>query len=220
MCGLFFAIRKTGARMSTRTLFRALKAPVGNVYAKLVLVVLADISNEKDQCWPSHQYIADLAECSIRAVQLHLKRLETDGHITILKRFDTAGKSTSNLYTIHPIDRVQDMHPMGGRVQELQGEGAGAAHNTPIDTPIFINREKWAEWVDHLKAKRKTPPATTIAKQQKFLADYDKPAQGRIIDQSILHNWQGLFPLKETRNEPTRRGQTRGRESIEVIYVD
>lgn len=125
--------------MSTKCLFRALKATVGNPQGKLVLIILADISNEKDQCWPSHQYIADRAECSKRSVFRYIKELETAGHITVFRRSDDNGKSTSSLYTVHPKAGVTDLHPSEGRVTGChgegdtvaRGEGDTVANNTP-----------------------------------------------------------------------------------------
>lgn len=133
---------------------------MGNSQRKLVLIMLADIANEKQQCWPSHQYLADRSECSKRTVINHIAALSEAGFISIQKRFTGDGKSTSNLYTVSVSMGVQDLHPSEAGVQHLHGEGAAdsplrgaaSAHNTPtlitlpIDTPTVEDKfdEFWS----------------------------------------------------------------------------
>lgn len=201
--------------MSTQCLFWALKLKVGNPHRKLILLTLADIANEQRQCWPSHDYIADRAECSRRSVIDHLASLERDGFIRVSRRYDE-GQQQCNVYTIH-TGGVQDLH--SGGVQELHRGGAGAAHNTPIDTPIVINASAWAEWIEYRKqAKKKMTPAT-VKRQQAFLAGYTKTIQQQIIDASIQNGWTGLFEPKEQgigQIRRTGRGNPRATESIDA----
>jgi len=186
--------------VSTQCLFWALKLKVGNPHRKLILLTLADIANEQRQCWPSHDYIAERAECSRRSVIDHLGALERDGLITVSRRYD-ARQQQCNVYTI-VAGGVQDLH--SGGVQELHKGGAGAAHNTPIDTPIYINKDAWAEWIDYRKQSKKKMTPATIAKQQKFLSEYDDDTQQRIIDTSIKQGWAGLFEPKENNHANTQ----------------
>lgn len=89
--------------MSSHCLFWAIKQPVGDPYQKLVLIVLADVANEKHQCWPSHDYIAALAECSRRTVVRAVEELSNKGLITVQNRTNGAGFKTSNLYSFHRV---------------------------------------------------------------------------------------------------------------------
>ena len=47
---------------------KAMGVKVGNSLRKLVLIKLADNANDKGECWPSYQHIADQCECSRTAV--------------------------------------------------------------------------------------------------------------------------------------------------------
>jgi uncharacterized phage protein (TIGR02220 family) len=124
--------------VSTKYLFRAIKAKIGNAQRKLVLITLADIANEHGKCWPSHQYIADRAECSRRSVITHLSALEKAGIISIEQRSEN-GIKTSNVYRIHDVQEfhidVQEFHK--GSETVAQGGSETVAHNTPtlLDTP-------------------------------------------------------------------------------------
>ena len=63
--------------------------------------------------------------------------------------------------------------------------------------------EAWGEWRDYV-AMRQTikRPLTNRAKAMALerlqgLAPGDEAHQRRILDQSVFHSWQGLFPLRE-----------------------
>jgi uncharacterized protein YdaU (DUF1376 family) len=68
------------------------------------------------------------------------------------------------------------------------------------DAPEFINADAWNEWLEYRKQSKKKMTAATIAKQHKFLSDYDKQTQSIIINQSIQNGWAGLFEPKGKTN--------------------
>ncbi|HBZ2630508.1 TPA: helix-turn-helix domain-containing protein [Klebsiella pneumoniae] len=79
---------------------KAMGVKVGNSLRKLVLIKLADNANDKGECWPSYQHIADQCECSKSAVRNHIDALEDMG---LLKRENRVGVNngkgnTSNVY--------------------------------------------------------------------------------------------------------------------------
>ncbi len=75
----------------------ALSVKVGNHGRKLVLIKLADNANDKGECWPSYQHVADQCEMGRSTVKAHIKQLEKDGFLKIEARND--GKS-SNRYLL------------------------------------------------------------------------------------------------------------------------
>lgn len=86
--------------MSMSLMAKAMGVKVGNSLRKLVLLKLADNANDKGECWPSYQHIADHCECSRSAVRTHIDALETMG---ILRRENRLGVNngkgnTSNVY--------------------------------------------------------------------------------------------------------------------------
>ncbi|MDC9604936.1 helix-turn-helix domain-containing protein [Xenorhabdus griffiniae] len=58
--------------MSMSLMAKAMSIKVGNPLRKLVLIKLADNANDKGECWPSYQHIADHCECSKSAVRSHI----------------------------------------------------------------------------------------------------------------------------------------------------
>ncbi|HIF0469128.1 TPA: helix-turn-helix domain-containing protein [Klebsiella pneumoniae] len=82
---------------------KAMGVKVGNSLRKLVLIKLADNANDKGECWPSYQHIADQCECSKSAVRNHIDALE---HMGLIKRENRVGVNngkgnTSNVYYLN-----------------------------------------------------------------------------------------------------------------------
>ncbi|MCS2161685.1 helix-turn-helix domain-containing protein [Scandinavium sp. H11S7] len=82
---------------------KAMGVKVGNSLRKLVLIKLADNANDKGECWPSYQHIADQCECSKTAVRNHIDALEEMG---LIKRENRLGVNngkgnTSNVYYLN-----------------------------------------------------------------------------------------------------------------------
>lgn len=68
---------------------------------KLVLVTLANRTNERGICWPSQQLLADECGISIRALADHLKALEDDGFIQRSTKHLGKGNGSRTYYKIH-----------------------------------------------------------------------------------------------------------------------
>ncbi|WP_444959802.1 helix-turn-helix domain-containing protein [Microbulbifer sp. VVAC002] len=81
---------------------KAMKTKVGNPLRKLVLIKLADNANDKGECWPSYQNIADQCEVSRASVRNHIKALREAGLLRLENRKSTHDprQNTSNLYTL------------------------------------------------------------------------------------------------------------------------
>ena len=181
--------------MSAECLFWAVKAKIGNPQRKLILIALADIANEKRQCWPSHAYISTIAECSKSSVIRHLAFLQDEGLINIENRKDGEGKK-SNLYTIYPM-----CHPDTTLVSQRHHPSVTVTHNTLIDTHIDTIRnmglsETWEEWIKHRKEIKKPLTPDSIKRQVNFLEKSKPEDRIGIIEQSIRNGYTGLFHLK------------------------
>lgn len=89
--------------MSMNLMAKAMSIKVGNPLRKLVLIKLADNANDKGECWPSYQHIADHCECSRTAVRNHIDALEQMGLLKRENRIGVAnGKgNTSNVYYLN-----------------------------------------------------------------------------------------------------------------------
>ncbi|MBC8947176.1 MULTISPECIES: helix-turn-helix domain-containing protein [Xenorhabdus] len=89
--------------MSMSLMVQAMSIRVGNPLRKLVLIKLADNANDKGECWPSYQHIADHCECSKSAVRNHIAALIKLGLLSKENRLGNHnGKgNASNVYTLH-----------------------------------------------------------------------------------------------------------------------
>ena len=79
----------------------------------------------------------------------------------------------------------------------------------------LINEESYNEWVAFKKIKVKG----TITKLINFLIEYDKPTQKQIIDNSIMNNYKGLFPPKNTLATKQKPVKTAEKTLDEVLNI-
>lgn len=132
---------------------KAMGIKVGNPLRKLVLIKLADNANDKGECWPSYQHIADQCEIGRSTVKNHIRSLEDMGMLR--REFRRNGDlNQSNLFYLtldNPIKRPtensrasddlgQDMTEGVG--QQMTGGGAaddrgGGAADDPITSHSF-----------------------------------------------------------------------------------
>ena len=72
--------------MSFTLMAKAKPIKVGNSGRKLVLMMLADISDDSGRCFPSYQHLADVCEMSRRSVITHISKLEEAGFLKVTHR--------------------------------------------------------------------------------------------------------------------------------------
>lgn len=68
---------------------------------KLVLITLANRTNEHGKCWPSQGLLAGECGISVRALADHLKALESDGFIKRSTQHLGKGNGSRTTYTLH-----------------------------------------------------------------------------------------------------------------------
>lgn len=75
--------------------------------------------------------------------------------------------------------------------------GKGSKDNTAgaVELPEWLDKGKWAEWVQFRKEKKQALKASTIKYQLKLLSQHI-PNHAKMIEQSIMQGWTGLFELK------------------------
>ena len=97
-----------------------------NPTQKLILIVLANYSNEYGESYPSHKKLTQLTGLSLSAIKDNLKKLRAKGIIDWENRVNDRDEYTSNLYKI-----------LGGSGEN--GGGSGDGYNTKTYTKeIFI----------------------------------------------------------------------------------
>ena len=127
--------------MSMTLMAQAMSIKVGNPIRKLVLIKLADNANDKGECWPSYQHIADQCEIGRSTVKSHIKALEDMG--LVRREFRKNGLlNQSNLFYLtlnkpviniseHTVASEKSAGIVGreqdqGVGQDLTGGGSGA----------------------------------------------------------------------------------------------
>ncbi|MTC44266.1 hypothetical protein GKR71_00230 [Providencia sp. wls1922] len=86
--------------MSMILMAKAMQLKVGNPSRKLVLIKLADNANDKGECFPSYQHVADQCEISRRSVINHIDALCEQGLVRKVYRSGEKGNS-SNVYILN-----------------------------------------------------------------------------------------------------------------------
>ena len=120
---------------------------------KLLLMALADISNDDGVCWPSVRLLAKKCCLSEREIRRILEQLKSAGYIRINKRFRTDGSQTSNSYIVLPSPSVgggdkltggSDKPNRGGGHRAQPADATGDRpindHIDPSETPPQPNR--------------------------------------------------------------------------------
>lgn len=88
--------------------------------------------------------------------------------------------------------------PIESRREEIEEKKKTSKKEKKIDLPDWLPPEVWKAWEDYRREKRKALTPSTAQRQIDLLAKlleegYDPQT---VIDQSITHGWQGLFPPK------------------------
>ena len=65
--------------MSIKMMFSAMQVKAGSPTTKMVLIKLADNANDKGECWPSYDNIAEVCEISRRSAINHIDKLVKKG---------------------------------------------------------------------------------------------------------------------------------------------
>jgi biotin operon repressor len=145
--------------MSMMLTARAMGMRVGNPSRKLVLLKLCDNANDRGQCWPSMQYIADHCEMSQRSVITHIAALEKDGFLTVHHR-GIQGKKISNYYVITLDNARQEVSadlPEPGPSEECFSS-ENISHLNPVSSENFShlsseNSARSSENISHLSSE-------------------------------------------------------------------
>lgn len=139
--------------MSMMLMVEAMHAKVGSPIRKLVLIKLADNANDKGECWPSYQHIADHCEVSKRSVINHINWLCDNGFISKEVRVLPHG-NTSNLYRVS-IGNGGAANSPGGAEDSL---GGGAGNSPRISHSLeSINEHSLSASADVSKTLTKQP---------------------------------------------------------------
>ncbi|WP_299996898.1 helix-turn-helix domain-containing protein [uncultured Cedecea sp.] len=185
--------------MSMSLMAKAMGIKVGNPLRKLVLIKLADNANDKGECWPSYQHIADQCEIGRSTVKSHIRALEDMGMLR--REYRRNGDlNQSNVFYLNldnptpkPSQITGSVGDLGqelpegvgqemteGRAGAARGGGAGAA---PITSHSF----------EPVIEPKETPVADAPSEQVTALSRY--AFEGKIVklNHDDFQRWAGLY---------------------------
>jgi biotin operon repressor len=168
---------------------KAMQIKVGNPSRKLVLLKLADNANDKGECFPSYQHIADQCEISRRSVINHIDDLCKQGLVRKVYRKGEKGNS-SNIYIID-FDGAKNSPPSENSAPEVVKE----LHH-PSETVAPPPSEISAPRTSHSFEPVNEPIKTTakVAKAPCVEGQYSFKGEVIKLRQKDYDNWKKLFP--------------------------
>ncbi|MDC9607206.1 helix-turn-helix domain-containing protein [Xenorhabdus griffiniae] len=187
--------------MSMILMAKAMQVKVGNPSRKLVLIKLADNANDKGECFPSYQHMADQCEISRRSVINHIDALCEQGLVKKVYRKNEKGNS-SNIYILN-LDGAKNSPPSEnsalGVVKELHHPSENIApppseNSAPRTSHSF---EPVNEPIKHIAKVAKAPRGESKNKHA---------FRGEVIrlNQKDYDNWKKIFPHIDLNNQLQR----------------
>lgn len=176
---------------------KAMQLKVGNPSRKLVLIKLADNANDKGECFPSYQHVADQCEISRRSVINHIDALCEQGLVRKVYRSGEKGNS-SNVYILN-LDGAKISPPSEKSAPEVVKQ-----FHQPSEISAPPPSEKSAPRTSHSfepvnEPKDNTQPAAVTAKSRYAF-------EGEVIrlNQKDFTEWQGLYSNIDLEHELRR----------------
>ncbi|MEY0017594.1 helix-turn-helix domain-containing protein [Providencia rettgeri] len=183
--------------MSMILMAKAMQLKVGNPSRKLVLIKLADNANDKGECFPSYQHVADQCEISRRSVINHIDALCEQGLVRKVYRSGEKGNS-SNVYILN-LDGAKISPPSEKSAPEVVKQ-----FHQPSEKSAPPPSEKSAPRTSHSfepvnEPKDNTQPAAVTAKSRYAF-------EGEVIrlNQKDFTEWQSLYSNIDLEHELRR----------------
>ena len=102
---------------------------------KLVLITLANRTNEHGKCWPSQELLAGECGISVRAISDHLKALESDGFIKRSTQHLGKGNGSRTTYTLH-LEKLKVAPEETADAEVAPANSVGCTGSTPRVTNL------------------------------------------------------------------------------------
>lgn len=186
-----------GGSVSMILMAKAMQLKVGNPSRKLVLIKLADNANDKGECFPSYQHVADQCEISRRSVINHIDALCEQGLVRKVYRSGEKGNS-SNVYILN-LDGAKISPPSEKSAPEVVKQ-----FHQPSEISAPPPSEKSAPRTSHSfepvnEPKDNTQPLAVTAKSRYAF-------EGEVIrlNQKDFTEWQSLYSNIDLEHELRR----------------
>lgn len=186
-----------------------------NALDKIILAEIDSLDQGERGCFASNQYIAEFCQCSERKVSEAISKLTEYGYIWV-QSFDGRTRElrssltkisslpskicetdTQNLREIN-IDNNIDTNT---RKKERKKAPTGSSYETII-SEYSSNQDLQQALLEFVKMRKLIKKPLTDRALRLILSKLDTLASNdgekiSILNQSIVNNWQGVFPLKD-----------------------
>ncbi len=197
--------------MSAKYTFLAWETVISNAPLKLTLLQLANNADDAGFSYYSISKMAISCGMSERTFMRKIGELEQMNILTVERR-----ANRPSLYTLVGDEmgvtlchlqqaEVTESHPEVTESHLVGDRESPDLNNTPNTFPVIkdlrpdgLNCEAWDLWIS-FRTKCKFKKYKTDAPMMKLISMGDKETQALIIQQSIGNEYQGLFPVKQSR---------------------
>ena len=206
---------------------------------KMILAEIDSLDNGIDGCWASNDYLARFCQCSPRKVSDSVSNLIKCGYI-VVKSFDgrnrvlrscmakDASESSKNCESDTQNLRESILIENTNRDTDSAKPTSGSrkcAVKTDAETLIMEYtgneelRQTLREFMKMRNAIKKpmTPYAVKLLLKKLTTLASDPAGQMEILEQSITHNWQGIFPAHNYGTDRIKLGFS---ESTQDVSLD
>lgn len=191
-----------------------------------LLLIISSLCAEKGYCFASNEYLANLFKTNDQVISRKLKKLEAKGYITI--EYQYYGSKVEkrfirlpNLTTIAKKSNGTIAENGNGTIAENGKDKNISINNTSINN--LKESDAFRSALDEFKQMRKTikKPMTDNA-MNRLIKKLDSMANSEeekiaILNQSIDHCWQDIYPLKKPLIKPTEPVEEKKEDINEVI---
>lgn len=175
--------------------------------------------------------LAAICKESEEIVNNTLKELKAAGFLIVDKKMPNETESGRIEYEYNFFDKKQDLEKQGVEKQPLENHPLYKEKNemkkeeSKKDIYIEGKIEKSEEFKDFIEMRRKKGKPLTdrakamIIKNLKSLSE-DESTQKKILEQSVLYGWSGVYPLKENPEQKTSYSKEKWKlnEDKPIVY--
>ena len=206
--------------------------------AKLVLLALADYADDRSQCWPSYETLADKCDISRTSVYNAIKDLKLAVLIRVTQRRED-DRQLSNLYTLltkkKAVKQVDLSSKLSSDLSSKQGstvctqtvnrtvnqnpkEKGGGQKSKEVEFPSELDtsefRKQWELYEAYRTENRfkRLKPSSVITKLNE-MAEWGHETAMDAVRQTIGNGWQGIFAPKSISSKPRAEGAPQPKES-------
>jgi len=204
---------------------------------KLLVAVIANLSNEKGYCFASNAHFADMLNTTPRSIQRDLNIIEKAGFLGRVIKIKSTGEVDYRALTpMTPMSPPNDISVTTPHDTDVA---------TPHDTVVIYNnkevnnklinnktksvvlpfedlafKEKWDRWKQYKKEQHKFTYKGTISEQSvldslKSLSKNDCARAMELIEHAISKSWSGIFDFgnKKQKQSPHHQNLDHNHES-------